>query len=259
MHDLTGHDLTGKVVLVTGASRGIGQVTAARLGAAGASVIAHYGRHRAGAEEATAGLPADRRLVVGADFAEPGAAADLWRETLEWRGAVDVVVANAAVMPETPLDAADEDWDEAWRLALQVNLLEPAALLRAAVRHYLTRGGGILVTLSSWAAQRGSSLPHLGGYSASKAGLAALTKTLARAHAKDGILAHVVAPGVVATDLSLRAAADQGGADAVTAGLAMGEWVPPEEVAEVVAFLATGRCRHLTGATLDVNGASYVR
>ena len=73
------------------------------------------------------------------------------------------------------------------------------------------------------------------------------------------ILAYTVAPGVVRTRLSEESAATLGGEEVVTAGLAMGEWVPPEEIADLVAFLATGRCRHLSGATLDVNGASYVR
>jgi len=87
----------------------------------------------------------------------------------------------------------------------------------------------------------------------------ASTKTIARAYAKENILAYIVAPGVVRTRLSENFAATQGGEAAVTANLAMGEWVPPGDIAELVAFLATGRCRHLSGATLDVNGASYVR
>jgi NAD(P)-dependent dehydrogenase (short-subunit alcohol dehydrogenase family) len=87
----------------------------------------------------------------------------------------------------------------------------------------------------------------------------ASTKTIARAYAKENILAYIVAPGVVRTRLSENFAATQGGEAAVTANLAMGEWVPASDIAELVAFLATGRCRHLSGATLDVNGASYVR
>ena len=252
-------DLTGKTVLLTGASRGIGHATAVRLGAAGASVIAHYGTHLEGAREATADIPDERKLLLQVDLSRPGSGAELWQQAVAWRGGVDVLVCNAAVMPQSPLSAPDEQWDAAWEQALRVNLLEPAALLRAAVRHFVPRGGGTVIALSSWAAQRGSGSPDLGAYSASKAGLAALTKTLARAHARDGVLAHLVAPGVVATDMSFSAAAAQGGQDKVTAGLAMGEWVPPSEVAELVAFLATGTCRHLTGATLDINGASYIR
>lgn len=253
------HDLTGRTVLLTGASRGIGFETARQLGAAGAHVVAHYGSHREGAEQSTAALPADRRLLVQADLARPAAAAELWEQALAWRGSVDVLVCNAAVMPEAALDASDEQWDQAWSQALQVNLLAPAGLMRDATRHFLGRGGGTIVALSSWAAQRGSSSPALSAYAASKAGLGALTKTLARAHARDGLLAYLVAPGVVQTEMSVAAARAQGGEQAVTAGLAMGEWVPPSDVAELVTYLATGRCRHLTGATLDVNGASYVR
>jgi NAD(P)-dependent dehydrogenase (short-subunit alcohol dehydrogenase family) len=86
-----------------------------------------------------------------------------------------------------------------------------------------------------------------------------VTQTVARNYAAAGILAYVVAPGIVRTRLSEASAAARGGIEAVNAALAMGEMVPPEEVAELVAFLATGRCRHLTGATLDVNGASNIR
>ena len=148
------HDLRGKTVLLTGASRGIGAVTAGALGVAGASLVAHYGGHREGAEEAVAGIPADDRLLVQADLSQPHAARSLWREAVAWRGRIDVVVVNAAVMPETPLDGADAEWDEGWLQAMRVNVVEPASLIREAVRHYLEHGGGTLITLSSWAAQR---------------------------------------------------------------------------------------------------------
>src|SRR5688572_16691908 len=129
---------------------------------------------------------------------------------------------------------------------MQVNVVEPASLIRAAVRHYLEHGGGTLITLSSWAAQRGSAISHLGGYAASKVAIAALTQTIARNYAAAGILAYVVAPGIVRTRLSEVSAQARGGIDAVNAALAMGEMVPPEEVAALIAYLATGTCRHLT-------------
>ncbi|MCP9487648.1 MAG: SDR family oxidoreductase [Gaiellaceae bacterium MAG52_C11] len=253
------HDLAGKTILLTGASRGIGAATAQALGQAGASVIAHYGSHRQGAEQAVASIPELDRLVLGADLSRPGVARGLWRDAAAWRGRVDVLVVNAATMPTTAFDASDEEWDEGWARAVQVNLLEPASLIREAVRHFRDRDGGIVITLSSWAAQRGSAISHLGAYAASKAALANLTQTVARNYAADGILAYVVAPGIVRTRLSEASAAARGGVEAVNAALALGEMVPPEEVAELIAFLATGRCRHLTGATLDLNGASNIR
>ncbi len=229
------------------------------LGEQGAAVVTHYGSDGAGAKEAAAGIPEERLLLVGADLRDPEAPARLWAEAVAWRGGVDVLVNNAAVLLQTPLDAKSAAWDEAWEETLRVNVLAPAALLREAVLHFRERGGGTLITLSSWAAQRGAGSSDLLAYAASKAAVKALAQTIARNHAAEGILSYIVAPGIVRTRMSEEAAASRGGEEAVTATLALGEWVSPEEVAEVVAFLATGRVRHLTGATLDVNGASYIR
>jgi NAD(P)-dependent dehydrogenase (short-subunit alcohol dehydrogenase family) len=251
--------LSGKTILLTGASRGIGAATALELGAAGAHLVAHYGSHRDGAVEATAGVPGERKLLVQADLAQPGAARGLWREAVAWRGRIDVLVVNAAIAPQTALDGSDEDWDQGWDETFRVNVLEPASLVREAVRHYRQAGGGTVISLSSWAAQRGSAIASLPAYAASKAAIKNLTQTIARNYAADGVLAFVVAPGIVRTRMSQISAVERGGIDAVNAALALGEMVPPEEVARVIAFLAGGSCRHLTGATLDVNGASHIR
>jgi NAD(P)-dependent dehydrogenase (short-subunit alcohol dehydrogenase family) len=253
------HDLTGRTVLVTGASKGIGQASAAALGAAGAHVIAHYRSDREGAELAVAAIPAERRLVLHADLAGLESPRHLWREALAWQGRIDVLVNNAALLVLSPLDDTDEDWDDAWSRSFDVNVRATANLTREAVRHFREREGGVLITLSSWVAQRGSGNPHLLAYAASKGAIKALTNTIARAHAKEGVLAYLIAPGVVKTQMSVDAAAAQGGEDAVTASLAMGEWVPPAEIGELVCFLASGTQRHLTGATFDVNGATYIR
>jgi NAD(P)-dependent dehydrogenase (short-subunit alcohol dehydrogenase family) len=251
--------LTGKVVLLTGASGGIGSLTARALGAAGADLIAHYRADRAGAEAAVASIPRERWILLQGDLAAPGSSRALWREALAWKGRIDVVVVNAAMLARTPFDGPDEQWDEGWAETMRVNVVEPASLAREAVAHYLERDGGTLITISSWAAQAGSALTQVPAYAASKAAIRNLTQTIARNYAKDEVLAYVVAPGIVRTPMSEISAEARGGIDNVHAALAMGEMVPPEEVAELVAFLATGRCRHLTGATLDMNGASYVR
>jgi NAD(P)-dependent dehydrogenase (short-subunit alcohol dehydrogenase family) len=252
-------DLGGKTILLTGSSRGIGAATARELGAAGAQLVAHYGSHRDGAIEATAAVPDARKLLVQADLARPGAARGLWREAVAWRGRIDVLVVNAAIAPQTALEGSDEDWDAGWAETFRVNVLEPASLMREAVRHYVEVGGGTIISLSSWAAQRGSAIASLPAYAASKAAVQNLTQTIARNYAADGVLAFIVAPGIVRTRMSEISAVARGGVDAVNAALALGEMVPPEEVARVIAFLASGNCRHLTGSTLDVNGASYIR
>jgi NAD(P)-dependent dehydrogenase (short-subunit alcohol dehydrogenase family) len=252
-------NLTGKTALVTGASKGIGAEIAAALGRAGAAVIAAYNSDHDGVRSATRAIPEERTHLLSRDLGRPGAGRELWSDARAWRGSIDVLVCNAAVMLDSPLDASDAEWDEAWQRTLAVNVLEPANLMRCAARDFVAQGGGILIVLSSWSAQRGSGNPDLIAYSASKAAVKATAQTLARTHAKDGLLVYVIAPGIVRTQMSETSAARLGGEDAVTATLAMGEWVPPQEIGELVTFLASGSMRHLSGATLDVNGASYIR
>jgi NAD(P)-dependent dehydrogenase (short-subunit alcohol dehydrogenase family) len=253
------NDLADRTILVTGASKGIGAAIVRALGERGAYVIAHYGTDEAGAAEATATIASDRKLLIRADLGDSQAPAQVWHDAVAWRGGIDVLVNNAAIMSESALEGPDEDWSRTWDEMLRVNVLAPADLMRSAVRHFGERGGGTLITLSSWAAQRGAGNPKLVGYAATKAAVRSVTQTIARNYAARGVLAYVVAPGIVRTRMSEISAASTGGEDAVTAGLAMREWVPPAEVAELVCFLASGRARHLTGATLDVNGASYIR
>jgi NAD(P)-dependent dehydrogenase (short-subunit alcohol dehydrogenase family) len=253
-------DLSGKTILVTGASKGIGASIARIIGEAGADVVAHYGSDRDGAEAALAALPPERKLFVQADLHDLAAAERLWDEAEAWHGRIDVFVNNAAILLwNGGIGEELATWDAVWAETLQVNVLAPARLLRRAVKHYCETGGGILVTLSSWGAQRGMTNPATMAYAASKAAVKAMAQTIARAHARDNILTYIIAPGVVGTQMSEAFAAKQGGTEAVFAGLAMGEWVPPDDIGHLVAFLATGKSRHLSGATLDVNGATYIR
>lgn len=253
-------DLSGKTILLTGASKGIGAATAAILGDAGAHVVAHYGSDREGAEAATAAIPAERLLLVQADLADLDAVERLWTEALAWRGRIDVLVNNAAVMDFTgSFSAPLETWDRVWDQALDVNVKAPARLMRNAVNHYLEVGGGTIITISSWAAQRGVTNPATIAYGASKAAVRSATQSIARAYARDNILAYIVTPGVVRTRLSEQFAATQGGEEKISATLANGKWVSPAELGNLVAFLASGAVPQMSGATIDVNGASYVR
>lgn len=251
--------LDDKTIFLTGASSGIGAATAKVLGAAGAYLIAHYAGDEEGALAATADIPSDHKLLLHADFSQPGTGREVWGQAVAWRDRIDVLVVNAAIMPETPLEANDADWDVAWDRVLQVNVVEPANLIRQAVLHYRKMGEGIIISMSSWAAQQGSTIPQLTAYAATKAAIKAITQTVARVHAKDGVLAYVIAPGIVRTKMSEISAASRGGEDALRAILPLGDMVPPDEVANLVAFLSSGKCRHLSGATLDINGAAYVR
>jgi NAD(P)-dependent dehydrogenase (short-subunit alcohol dehydrogenase family) len=253
--------LSGKTVLVTGASKGIGAATAAAMLEAGARVIAHYGHDRAGVAAAVAVAP-DRAVVLQADFMEAASVDRLWDAALAAAdGRIDVLVNNAGIMRQSGgLAGPIEDWEAVWAEAIQVNLHAPARLLRHAVRRWLERQEtGAVIGIGSWVTSRGTANPEAIAYAGSKAAIVAATKTVARGYADKGILAYVISPGVVDTQMSVEAAKRAGGAAAVTATLPMGEWVPPGDIAEVAVFLAEGRARHLTGATIDVNGAAYIR
>jgi NAD(P)-dependent dehydrogenase (short-subunit alcohol dehydrogenase family) len=221
-------------------------------------VIAHYATRREDAEAACSAAP-DRSTLIQADLAQLGGARALWRRALEHHARIHTVVINAATMPETHLDGDDAQWDDGWEQTLRVNVLEPASLTREAVKHFVANGGGSLIGLSSWAAERGSAIPQLSAYGASKAAIRNLLQTIARNYAHQGVLAYVVAPGIVRTPLSEIAAIHRGGIDAVNAILPMGAMVEPIEVARLIAFLASGTVPNLTGGTIDVNGASHIR
>lgn len=253
--------LTGKTVIVTGASKGIGACTARAMAAEGATVIAHYGHDRAGAEAAIIGAAPGKAHLLQADFGVMSEVDTFWDAALQITGNVDVLVNNAGIMRQTGgiADPVD-DWDKVWAEAMAINVHAPARLMRHAVRNWLAAGtGGCIIGMGSWVSTRGSANPGAIAYAASKAAIAAATKTVARAHAAQGILAYVIAPGVVRTRMSVESAAQTGGEAAVTANLPMGEWVPPEEVADLAVYLAQGRARHMTGGTIDINGAAYIR
>jgi 3-oxoacyl-[acyl-carrier protein] reductase len=252
------HALSGRTVLITGASRGIGALTTQALVAADANVIAQYRTGQAGAEAAVAALPESQRLVLAADLGTPAGARELWQSALAWGRDIDVVVLNAAVIPDTPLEGTDEEWDAGWHEALQVNVIGAGALMREAVRYFAARKSGTVIVLSSWAAEQGSRIKDVSSYAASKAAIRNLAQTFARTYARDGVRVVVLAPGVVDAGMSM-AGKDDDFRRGVAEGLAMGTLVQGDEVATLVAFLSTDACPSLTGATIDLNGASYIR
>lgn len=246
-----------QTILITGASRGIGAATAQAALEAGATVIGSYRRDAAALDRLTARYGAERVHAVPADLARPGAAGKLWDEATERaRGSLTGLVNNAGIAPATPIDAADEAWQRDWSEVLAVNTRAVADLCRSAVRSFRSRGGGRIVNVASRAAFRGDNADYL-HYAASKGAVVALTRSIARAWAGDGILAFVVAPGWVKTDMA--SIIYQPGNEAALAEIPMGDAAPPEQVANMIVFLLSGRVDHATGATFDINGASYVR
>lgn len=250
-------DLAGKTILVTGGSRGIGAAISRAVGAAGAQVLLHYGRNRDAAEAVKEAIGTDRCHLLRADLAEPGEVDRLWDEAAGLAGRIHVLVNNAGIFEDVRVDASLEEWRAAWARVLQVNLQAPADLCRAAILHFREHGGGKIVNVASRAAFRGEA-PDEMPYGASKGALVTLTKTIARGFAADGVLAFSIAPGFTDTEM-VTANIDAAAIAAATRDIPLGSMADPEEIGALTAFLCDDRVRHMTGATFDVNGASYVR
>jgi NAD(P)-dependent dehydrogenase (short-subunit alcohol dehydrogenase family) len=249
--------LAGRTVLLTGASGGIGSATARCLLDAGAEVIGQYHQGREAAEQAVSGPGQQRASLLQGDLSTPQSARALWRKAEAVRP-VDVIVLNAATMVETPFEGDDDEWDAGWERLLAINVVAAGSLLREAVRTFAGRGGGTAIVVSSWAAEQGSRILDASGYAASKAAIRNLAQTLARHYARAGVRVYIVAPGVVDVGMGVAGQTPEH-RQAVADGLAMGRHVTAAEVADLIAYLASDGCPSLTGATLDLNGGSYVR
>jgi NAD(P)-dependent dehydrogenase (short-subunit alcohol dehydrogenase family) len=249
-------DLSGRTVLVTGGARGIGAAISRAFAAAGARTAVHYGRSETTAVSLAAEIGHGAQ-AFGADLEDAEAVLGLWSEVVARFGRIDVLVNNAGVAVSSPLEAVDDRWVADWNRTQAVNLLAPGLLCRAAVAHFKEIGGGRIVNIASRAAHRGD-VPDYLAYAASKGGLTALTKSIARFCGKDGITAFAIAPGFTRTEMA-QDFIDQFGEDYAMKDMALARMTEPEDIAPTVVFLASGLADHATGTTIDMNAASYVR
>jgi len=228
-------------VLLTGSSRGIGAAIADAL-QPDARLVGH-----------------GTRSGIAADFTDPAAPRALWDAALErLDGRIDVLINNAGIFEAAPLDLDHDDWVDAWERTMRVNLSASAELCRLAVRHWQEGGReGRIVNIASRAAYRGDSPAHW-HYAASKAGMVGMTKSIARGYARQGILAFAICPGFTMTSMADDYLASRGG-DALLADIPLGRVAEPAEVAKLARFCALEAPASMTGAILDINGASYVR
>lgn len=252
-----GAELSDKVCLVTGSSRGIGAAIAVAMANVGARVVVHFAHDEQLANRVAGQLSGDGHLVLGCDLSDPAAAPELISSVMSQTGHLDVLVNNAGIfVPHPPLETGNDDWLAKWQETLAVNLVSPAALCRAAAVVMAEQGGGRIINVGSRGAFRGE--PDCPAYGASKAGLHAMSQSLAVALAPKGILVYAVAPGFVATDMAEALLDSEKGAE-IRAQSPLKRVARPEEVAEIVCFLASSQAEFLTGGIIDVNGASYLR
>jgi len=250
-------DFEGKSVLVTGASRGIGSATAALFAQHGARVALHYNRAREAAEEVFKNLAGTGHVLIQADLTQPDSAQFLFAKALEALGTIDVVVNNAGIFELHPVPDVDfAEWQDVWQRTLAINLLGPANLSYCAARHMMKEGSGKIINVSSRGAFRGE--PDAPAYGASKAGLNALSQSLAKALAPANVFVYCVAPGWVETDMAAFLLEGPAG-EAIRNQSPLGRAAQPVEIARTIAFLASEGTDYLTGCIVDANGASYLR
>jgi NAD(P)-dependent dehydrogenase (short-subunit alcohol dehydrogenase family) len=250
-------DFSGKNVLVTGASRGIGRIVAQQFAASGARVAIHYNRNRAAAEETLASLEGTGHILVSADMGSAVDVEQMVHAAVTQLERIHILVNNAGIFLEHRIaSVAFDQWQAAWRNIIEVNLLGVADTIYLVARHMIAAGGGKIVNVSSRGAFRGE--PHAPAYGASKAGLNAMSQSLAQALAPHNITVGVVAPGFVETDMAAAHLAGPEG-DAIRNQSPFGRVAHPEEVARAVVFLASEGVDFLSGGIIDVNGASYLR
>ncbi len=248
-------DLANQRILVTGASRGVGNSIARHLLESGASVALHYNRNREPVEELQRLFP-DQSYLIKADLSDIESTESLFNDSVKALGGLDVLVNNAGLVVSMPMTMQRPQWEKAWDLTMDVNLKSVAFLSRLAVGEFAKGDGGRVIMIASRAAFRGDTEDYM-AYAASKGGMVAFTRSIARAFGKQGVKAFLIAPGFVRTDMA-KDAIELYGEDYVVGGIALDRLTEPDDISPMVVLLASGLSDHATGCTIDINAASYV-
>ena len=246
-------DLHNKNILVTGASNGIGKGIAEALGNSGAKIAIHYNSNQQNASELARQI-GNGSEVFQADLSDSNNCEKLFNEVVSRFNRLDAIINNAGTLIMSPLES--KNWVKDWDLTMAINLRAVGILCRMAIQHFQANGGGRIINIASRAAFRGDT-PDFLAYAASKAGVVALSKSIARGFGKDNITCFTLAPGWVKTDMTKESIAKYG-ENHILEGIALNRLTEPKDIAPIVNLLASGLADHATGTTIDINAASYV-
>ncbi len=241
------------VVVVTGASRGIGQAIAEELGFAGAKVVVNYIKSQDAAENLVTRLQqkGSESIAVQADVADPEQATRLIEETIQRFKRIDVLVNNAAInIDRTMKNLSTDDWDK----VIQADLSSYFYTVRAAIPYLMQQKSGKIINISSMNAETGSF--GQANYSAAKAGIIGFTKTAALELARYNVTVNAICPGYIATEMF--AAIPEKAQEAILARIPLGRPGTPQEVARAVRYLIVDG-DYYTGETLNMNGGAYMQ
>lgn len=239
-------------ILLTGSSRGIGKAITQRF--------LHEGWKVFGASTKEIHEWKDQPNYSHAilNLSEVPSAIDTWMNPMfNHQTLPSVIINNAAIFLESPIESDETEWLYKWRKTLEVNLTASSYIAKKAIHYWVENNvHGIIINISSRAAQRGDT-QEFAAYAASKAGMLAFVKSIARNYGKKGITAFSIAPGFVHTDMAIESIQTYG-EDYLTQGLALTEIVPPEEIATLAYRIASNEFKHATGQTFHVNSGSYM-
>ncbi len=250
-------EFKGKTILVTGGSKGIGRAVAVAFASSGASVAFTYSSDNKAAKKTIDTLPHGPHLMIRSDIRDPEESRKAVSEVIQKYRRLDILVNNAGVYLPHPVAEIDfPGWVNAWKETMSVNLFGPAHLTYFAVKEMIRQGGGRIINITSRGAFRGE--PDHPAYGASKAGLNSFSQSMARALGKYNIYVAAVAPGYVETPMTTELLKGNAGAE-IRKQSPLNRVARPEEIAYAVLMLAAEGSEFMTGAIIDVNGASYLR
>jgi len=250
-------DFSKKVVLITGGSRGIGRATALAFAAKGAHVIINYRSDHESANDTLKQLQGDNHSKFCADISKPEELEEMFDKILFHYRRLDILINNAGIGIFHPIDDISfESWQHAWQQIINTNLTAVANSCYLAAKFMIKQRYGRIVNVSSRGAFRGEPLQP--AYGASKAGVNALSQSLAKQLGQYNVFVSAVAPGFVETDMAT-ALLTEAERVAIEQDSPLKRMAKPEEVANAILYLASDESAFSTGAILDVNGASYLR
>ncbi len=251
------HNFNNKTVLISGASRGIGKATAIQFAKLGARVIIHFNNNTDAALDTLEMLEGENHLMRQCDLQDADAVKVMVESVLSETKRIDILVNNAGIYEEIDIRTINyKGWQKYWHDIIHTNLIGAANLSFCVTKNMIHSGGGKIINVSSRGAFRGE--PTSPAYGASKAGMNSMGQSMAKALAKDNIYIYTVAPGFVETDMASEIMASEVGEE-IKAQSPMNRISKPEEVANLILFLASEGTEYMTGAIVDINGASYLR
>ncbi|NPD46298.1 SDR family oxidoreductase [Lentimicrobium sp. S6] len=246
-----------KMVLITGASRGVGAAAAQLFANAGARVALHYNQNKEKAEAVIGSLSGENHQLFQADLVRKEAGVELVEQVINAFGNIDIIINNAGIYEEHPQEETDlESWMDVWERTINICLLAPAHISYAATPYMIKNGGGKIINITSRGAFRGE--PTATAYGAAKAGLNSVSQSMAKALGNKNVFVYAVAPGFIETEM-VQYLLDGEDADFYKNQSPLSRFSKPEEIAKTIAFLASEGTDYLTGGIIDVNGASYLR